>query len=110
MAAIDWRDILRREVAADPRGKAGVAERLGVSRSYVSRVLSDGKSHIPPSRRFLAKLEAEYGQVDCPYLQRPVARSTCHRALGPAPTHNPALIIQWRACQKCPLKPEGGES
>jgi len=106
----EWRRLLEREVENDPRGKAGVAEKLSVSRAYVSRVLSRGASRIAPSRRFLAKIEAVYGRVDCPWLGRGIPRGRCYQSLGPAPVHNPAQVMQWRACQKCPLKPDGGES
>lgn len=102
----DWRAILAREIAADPRRKAGVAERMGVKRSYVSRAMSTGKSAyaaVPPA--FIRRVFDLESDVDCPAQGRRVARADCRKANQAAPTHNPLAMRLWRECQRCPLKP-----
>lgn len=102
----DWRAILAREVSLHPRGKAGVAERLGVSRTYVSRALSTGASaypHVP--QPFVSRVLDLESDVDCPPRSQRVARAECRKALAPAPTHNPLAMRIWRECQICAFKP-----
>lgn len=105
-AIADWRAILAREIDLHPRGKAGVAQRLGVSRSYVSRALSTGSSayDIVP-QTFISRVLDLESDVDCPAAGSRVARAECRKSLGPAPTHNPLAMRIWRECQTCPLKP-----
>jgi hypothetical protein len=102
-----WRDILLREVAGDKRGKAGVATRLGVSRSYVSRVLSSGSSaYAEVPREFILRVLDLESEIVCPAAantKRP--RADCHKANTPAPTHNPLAMRTWRECQSCANKP-----
>lgn len=105
-AAADWRSILLREVDADPRGKAGVAERLGVSRAYVSRALSSGTSaYAAVPRKFVLRVLDLEADIDCPAQGRKSPRATCRKANDPAPTHNPLAMRVWRECQQCPNKP-----
>jgi hypothetical protein len=106
-----WRDIIAREIAADPRGKAGVADRLGVSRSYVSRALSAGKSgyQAVPKKFILRVLDLE-SEIDCPATGARTPRADCHKANAPMPTYNPIAVGIWRACQSCPHKPTGVKS
>lgn len=102
----DWRAILVREVALHPRGKAGVAERLGVARSYVSRVMSTGSSaYVAVPRKFIARVFDIESDVDCPATGSRIARAECRKACGPAPTHNPLAMRIWRECQTCAIKP-----
>ncbi len=106
----DWRAILAREIALHPRRKAGVAERLGVSRAYVSRAMSSGSSAygaVPD--KFIARVLDLESDVDCPAAGRRVARAECRKASGPAPTHNPLAMRTWRDCQACPIKPLKGD-
>lgn len=106
-AAIDWRTLLINEVARDPRGKQGVSERLDVSRAYVSRVLSEGKSSIAavPQKFILRVLDRFHVVDDCPATHQPQPRAYCHKANHAAPTHNPLAMRIWRCCQTCPHKP-----
>jgi hypothetical protein len=108
--AVDWRGLLEAAVAAHPKGKAGVALRLGVSRAYVSRALSEGKSgfaQVP--KTFVDRvLDRLYVVPECPAISQPRPRADCQQiGNGPAPTHNPVSMRVWRACQQCPHKPEG---
>lgn len=98
----DWRDVLEREISADPRGKLGLAERMGVSRVYVSRVAT---GHIPPeqvSPRFIARLYESLEAYICPHTGQTIAPSLCRQAA--ARTYESltfAEVDQWRACQSC---------
>ncbi|OQA32587.1 MAG: hypothetical protein BWY57_01829 [Betaproteobacteria bacterium ADurb.Bin341] len=105
-AIADWRAILAREVELHPRGKAGVAERLGVSRAYVSRAMSEGTSaYDKVPQTFISRVLDLESDVDCPATGGCVARSECRKALLPAPTHNPLAMRIWRECQTCAIKP-----
>lgn len=105
-AIADWRAILAREVDLHPRGKAGVAERLGVSRAYVSRAMSDGTSaYDKVPQTFISRVLDLESDVDCPATGGRVARAECRKALLPAPTHNPLAMRIWRECQTCAIKP-----
>lgn len=98
----DWRDVLEREISADPRGKLGLAERMGVSRVYVSRVAT---GHIPPeqvSPRFIARLYESLEAYICPHTGQTIAPSLCRQTA--ARTYESltfAEVDQWRACQSC---------
>lgn len=107
--AIDWRALLETEIAAHRRGKAGVADRLGVSRAYVSRVLSPGKSGLAKvPKSFVDRvIDRLHVVAECPVTCQPRPRSECRQiGNGPAPTHNPLSMRTWRACQQCAHKPE----
>ncbi len=105
IAVTHWHDILAREVVKNPRGKAGVAIILGVTRGYVSRVMSSGRSaYAAVPTKFIARVLNLESEIDCPAGGR-VARAVCGRANGPAPMHNPMSMILWGECQSCPLKP-----
>lgn len=102
----EWRGILTREIDLHPRGKAGVAERLGVSRAYVSRAMSDGTSaYAKVPQTFISRVLDLESDVDCPATGGRVARAECRKANGPAPTHNPLAMRTWRECQTCAIKP-----
>lgn len=108
--APDWRALLAAEVELRKKegGKAAVAIRLGVSRSYVSRALSTGSSaYAKVPEEFVKRvIDRLYVIRECPatHQSRPV--SDCRRinAHG-APTHNPLQMMTWRKCQECPYKP-----
>lgn len=101
-----WRDILAREIAAHPRGKAGVAERLGVCRSYVARAMSAGTSaYAAVPAKFVRRVMELQADVDCPSAGGRRPRADCHKANDAAPTHNPLAMRLWRDCQACPIKP-----
>lgn len=106
----DWRTLLEQAILdAKKGGRTTVSETLGVSRSYVSRVMSTGKSGLNSvSPRFIDRVIHCYSRqtrVDCPATQQRQARSECAKANQPAPTHNPIAVQIWRQCQVCPNKP-----
>lgn len=82
-----------------------VAQKLGVSRTAVSLILS-GKYDADPAR-ILALAVARYGQIDCPHLAKAISPAECHAfARADAPTHNPMKMRHWNACQRCPRRRE----
>jgi len=105
VATPDWRTILEAAVKNHERGKAGVADRLGVGRSYVSQILSTGKSARPAPPKFVERVIASFHTVNCPYTGWETPYADCAKANGPVPTFNPLLVQRWRACQGCPNKP-----
>lgn len=99
-----WLGLLQAEVARSSMGQA--AKRLGYSRTSVSLVLA-GKypgntAHI--ARAALALLDV----VACPHAGQTLTQADCRAiALGAAPTHHPIKLGHWRACQRCPHRPQG---
>ncbi|MDI9407709.1 MAG: LacI family transcriptional regulator [Candidatus Pacebacteria bacterium] len=104
--------LLKQAVAeAGGGGKALVARRLGYSRPMIARVLSPNDSwqmSLAMADRIIDRLNAI---SNCPGTGRVQARAECLRfaAMPAAPTHNPAAIRIWRACQSCLHKPQGGQ-
>jgi len=108
--SLHWRAILQREIELHPRGKAGVADRMGVSRAYVSRATSAGASgYADVPGDFIRRVLDLESDVDCPATGTRVARTECRKANQPAPTHNPLAMRIWRECQRCPIKPLEGK-
>ena len=105
------RQLLVAAVAADKKGKAGVAARLGkgCSRPLLARVLSPNDG-CPISDKLAARILDVYHVVRaCPGTGGEMPVSECQRlANGPAPTHNPQAMRIWKACQSCPFKPAKG--
>lgn len=104
-AAPAWRQALDRAIAADPRGKLGVAERLGVSRPYVSRITTGDIPQASP--RFIQRVIDVYLQVDCPHLRRSLPPGQCRayatRAYADIARED---VPHWRACRRCPQRPQ----
>lgn len=107
-----WLVLLLAACAHHPRGRAGVADRLGVSRAYVSRALATaagGKSGIGSGvgEKFQRRVIDRLCEVrECPATLQAQPVSECRRiALKPAPTHNPLLMRIWGVCQSCMYKP-----
>lgn len=110
-----WLALLK-EAVATVEGRGGVlqaAQRMGVSRPYVARVLMTGKNRIEhPSPKFIERVLAAFGQgrVDCPHLARDIAKGQCqeYAALEWKVIHGsgPEKVLHWRACQHCPQNPQ----
>lgn len=102
-----WRQLLSKAIKeAGHGGISRVAERLGVSRTYVSLVHSGAKHPVPQAfvDRVIDRLHIV---AECPATQQPQRRGDCRRiALGAAPTHNPLAMRIWKCCQTCAHKPE----
>jgi len=93
-------------VSADPRGMAGVAEGLGISRTAISLVLRD--KYPADSRRIAQRVLDAYDRVRCPHLHALIPLRVCRAyALRGVPTTNAREMRHWRACQTCPQRPSG---
>lgn len=96
-----WRKALDEAILADPRGRTGVAEKLEISRPYVSRVLTG--SIAKPSKKFAARVAAVYLQVLCPHLGHHIPPATCRQfAQRTYSAISPQDVPHWRACRRCP--------
>lgn len=102
--------LLADAVAADRQGKAGVALRLGCSRSLLARVLSPADP-CGLSDKLAARVIDVYHVVRaCPATGGEMPVSECKRlAGGPAPTHHPQAMRIWKACRTCPYQPVKGD-
>jgi hypothetical protein len=101
-----WFRVLEKAVEDEPRGIAGVADRLGrgCSRSTLSLILAGAYPANPGkvARRVLEVLDT----YRCPYLGVDVQASFCtDHARGPVPTWDPAALELRRCCQTCPHQP-----
>lgn len=102
----DWLALLQQAIDGDARGISGVADRMGVSRPYVSRVLSGSIDPVP--EKFTTRVLATFARIDCPHLRSSLAPQACsafaRRSYGAI---SAAEVPHWRACKKCPNnKPE----
>lgn len=100
--------LLQQAVAADPKGKAGVARRLGprCGRALLSRVLSPNDP-LEITEHLAGKVLETYHVIQCcPATGGEQPRSECMRiAGGKAPMHNPGAMRIWRTCQTCAHNP-----
>lgn len=98
-----WFEILIDEIEATSQRK--VAEKLGYSITTINLVVNGkyaGKTDAV-GRRVIEV----FTRVNCPFLGSEIARSVCvELAKAPAPTHNPIKMQQWKACKKCPKRPD----
>lgn len=98
-----WRRALDNAIETDPRGSAGVAERLGVSRPYVSRVANFSMKTAPAA--FIERVAAVYLRVECPHLATTIAPAECRTyARREFRLISQFEVDHWRACQRCPNK------
>lgn len=111
-AVPEWVLLLEAARASHPKGKAGVAARLGVSRAYVSRAfgtidgLKSGFAGGVPEKFKRLVIDRLHEVRECPATLQPQPVSECRRiAFKPAPTHNPLQMRIWRICQSCTYRP-----
>lgn len=99
----NWLALLTNAVEAHPRGIAGVAEEMDVSRTAISLVLS-GKYPAKTSK-IEARVLHTYARVACPHLNETITIHACRsHSERAAPTNSPREMRHWRACQNCPHK------
>jgi hypothetical protein len=92
--------------AAGKKGKAAVAPRLGIGRSYLSRVLSPNDPCVLSEAVARKVIDRFHIIPECPATLQQQPRSECLRlSRDAAPTHNPLSMRIWRTCQSCPHKP-----
>jgi hypothetical protein len=98
-----WRVALNVAIVTDPRGRAGVAEKLGCSRPYVSRVTTGDID--PAPAKFVRRVIATLMRVECPHLGVTLAPDECRTFAARTYARISATEVpHWRACQKCPVK------
>jgi len=100
----NWADAVHEEKQKAGISYAEIARRIGYARPSLSLALS-GK--YTGDTKTIAQTYVDYRkQVLCPYVEFTVSRQYCRQhALSNAPTHNPAALRHWRACQGCSHKP-----
>jgi len=93
-------------VANDPKGKAGVADKVGYGRSLISRVLSPNDSASLSDGLARRVIDVYHVIPTCPATGTTQPRSECMRlSQGKAPMHNPGAMRVWKTCQTCPHQP-----
>ncbi|MBD9499972.1 helix-turn-helix domain-containing protein [Pseudomonas sp. PDM17] len=98
-----WVCLLAAEVEQTNRTRAG--ERIGMSRSAVSLVLSN-RYPSPSTSAVERRVVAALGALDCPAQGEPISLIECQSYREKkAPTHNPQAMQQWKACQHCTNNP-----
>ena len=100
-----WFATLTAEVAASSRQV--VADKLGYSRTTISLVMS-GK-YPGKTDEVAARVTERLGGFACLYDGQTVTLEQCRKnAKEAAPTHNPAKMARWSACQNCCKNGNGG--
>jgi len=98
--------LLAAEAAATNRTAA--AQRIGMSRTAVSLILSN-KYDSPSTAHVERRVMEVLGQIDCPALGEQLTVERCQGFYQrQAPTHNPMAMQHWRACQQCSFNPNCG--
>jgi len=100
-----WFGLLVEAVGNHPRGRQGVADRLGAgfSRPMISLVMS-GKYANPGT--VARRVMEVFDRNACPYLGMEIDTDQCIEVnSGPVPTWDPAALDQRRCCQTCPHAP-----
>lgn len=103
----NWVDACHEEKQKAGIPYSEIARRIQYKRPSLSLALS---GNYTGSTKTIGQAYVDYRkQVLCPYTQTTVSRQyCCDHVLGAAPTHNPAALRHWRACQSCSHKPEEG--
>lgn len=102
-----WFAMLEKAVSAS--SMTAVAQRLGISRTAISLVMS-GK-YGAATDKIAARVLAVYSVVDCPYLAQEISKVECAAHAGRAiPTSSPRAVRHWKACQTCPNRPQQEET
>lgn len=98
-----WMQALADACKANKRGKAGVADALGVSRGYVSQIMNNHWPSVPQD--FVVRVQERLCQVSCPHLGESIAPSACRQyATRQWEAISQFEVDHWRACQRCPSK------
>ena len=98
--------LLSDAVATHPKGKAGIAVRLGYGRALIARTLSPNDPLQISDALAERVIERLHVVAECPATGLPQPRSECRRiGSGHAPTHNPLAMRIWKICRACPHFP-----
>lgn len=100
-----WKDLLAQAVDEDKRGRAGVAERLGLSRAAVSLALA-GKYPAKTDKIARAVID-HYDRPSCDLQHGAVIdRPLCRRISLIAEPKGGDARVRWLICQTCAHKPK----
>lgn len=101
----DWKALLA--AAVEKTSITQVAAKLDVSRTTISLVM--GGKYPARTDRIAAKVLDIYARLICPHTGIDISHAECRAtATGATPTSSPQAMRQWRACQGCAHKPQGG--
>lgn len=101
--ATEWKQALEGAIKTNPRGKAGVAEQLGVSRGYVSQVMNGHRPVAPPE--FVVRVVERLCVIACPHLGKTIDPAACRTyANRQWEAISQFEVDHWRACQHCETK------
>ena len=97
----DWLTILKQ--AVEKSSRQAVADRLEVSRTTISLVMSG--QYPAKTDKIAAKVLDVYARLTCPHSGAEISHAEC-RALSTSsvPTSSPQAMRHWRACQSCANK------
>lgn len=79
-----------------------VANEIGYARTSLSLALRD--KYVGSTKNLEETVLEKLSQVLCPFLNKSISPTQCKAyAERDAPTHNPAEMRHWRACQGCEI-------
>ena len=101
----NWQEEVKEEAAQDGCSLTLIAEKIGYARPSLSLAISG--NYVGKTDKIRDAYIAYRKQVLCPYIGETVSRQYCiDHANGDAPTHHPAKLRHWQACQKCDYCPK----
>lgn len=101
----NWVEAVKEEAEQENCSLTLIAQRIGYARPSLSLAINGG--YIGSTDKIRDAYIAYRKQVLCPYIGETVSRSYCiEHATGDAPTHHPAKLRHWQACQRCEYCPK----
>ena len=106
-----WRDLLQQAVK-DLKSVAAVSRAIcGSDRLRPRLSLAINGKYFGDEKELERLILDRFARVRCPYLGEEITHAECRgHATQAAPTHNPAKLKQWRACQRCEVNAGQGET
>lgn len=103
-----WMELLK-EAIKKPSSKKQVADKLGVSRPTISRVMSG--TYGADTKNIENKVLDVFGRIQCPHIGADITQAQCkENRTRAAPTSSPREMKFWRACQSCKHNTEQGKA
>lgn len=101
----NWREAVFEEAKQKGNSLAKIAQKIGYARVSLSLAIND--KYVGKTDKIRDAYIEYRKQVLCPYVGETVSRQYCiDHANGDAPTHHPAKLRHWQACQKCEYCPK----
>lgn len=102
----NWCQAVIEEAKQEGNSLSKIAQKIGYARPSLSLAIN---GNYVGSTDKIRDAYIEYRkQVLCPYVNDTVSRSYCiEHTNGDAPTHHPAKLRHWQACQRCAYRPRG---